>query len=250
MKIAFNRVVLLFVTVALSGCGADYQFKQAQKLELKGELQEAVAAYRKIQGKYPERAIEAQLRLASVFRKQGNFDEAIAEYNLVGANFKDIEHGRQATVGLAEASYESGEKHRNAKDYQKAFDAYIEARALSLDSDFSAKVALSAQAAASEQDKLLEASAPIKSCEGFLVSTKSWFASVKAGGREDLGNGKIAVACVTIRNCNKVCSPSKCRSVMSPYVDANWFKDDIAARIKVKDFEQLSEVCRGVGFPL
>ena len=156
----------------------------------------------------------------------------------------------QATVGLAESSYERGEKHRNAKDYQKAFDDYIEARALSLDSDFLAKVALSAQAAVSEQAKLPDAFIPIKSCEGWLASIKSWFAAVKAGGADDLGNGKIAVACASLRDCNKMCSPSKCRSVVLPYVDTNWFKDDIAARIKVKNFEQLSGVCQGIGFPL
>ena len=250
MKIAFNRVVLLCVTVALSGCGVDYQFKQAQKLESKGEWQEAVAAYRKIQEKYPEKGIEARLRVASVFQQQGRFDEALAEYGEVGNNFKETQHGIQVAEGYANTHYARGEKHRNAKDYQKAFDDYIEARAFSLDPDFIAKVALSAQAAASEEAKLPDASTPIKSCEGYLVSIKSWFASVKAGGREDLGNGKIFIACSTLKSCSKLCGPSKCRSAVSPYVDTNWFKNDIAARIKVKNFEQLSEVCRGVGLPL
>jgi len=250
MKIAFNRVVLLCVTVALSGCGADYQFKQAQKLESKGEWQEAVATYRKIQEKYPEKGIEARLRVASVFQRQGRFDEALAEYGEVGNNFKETQHGIQVAEGYANTYYARGEKQRNAKDYQKAFDDYIEARAFSLDPDFIAKVAVSAQAAVSERDKLPEASAPIKSCEGYLASMKSSFAAVKAGGMDDLGNRKIALGCVILRNCNKVCSPSKCRGVVSPYVDTDWFKDDPATRIEVKNFEQFSEVCQGVGFPL
>lgn len=249
MKIAFNRVLLLCVTVTLSGCGVDYQFKQAQKLESKGEWQEAVTAYRKIQEKYPEKGIEARLRVASVFQQQGRFDEALAEYGEVWSNSKET-HGIQVAEGYAHTYYARGEKSRNAKDYQKAFDDYIEARAFSGDSDFLAKVALSAQAAVSEQAKIPDASIPIKSCEGFLASIKSWFAAVKAGGMDDLGNGKIGVACITLRDCNKVCNPSKCRSAVLPYVDTNWFKDDIAARIKVKSFEQLSGVCQGIGFPL
>lgn len=246
MKIAFSRVVLLCVVVALSGCGVDYQFKQAQKLESKGEWQEAVAAYRKIQEKYPEKGIEARLRVASVFQQQGRFDEALAEYG--GVDFKEAQHGIQVTEGYAHTYYARGEKSRNAKDYQKAFDDYIEARAFSGDSDFLAKVALSAQAAVSEQAKLPDAFIPIKSCEDFLTSTKKGFAAMKAGGMDDLGNGKFAVACLTLKNCNKLCGPSKCRGVVLPYVDTDWFQGEIAARIKVENFEQLSEVCQKMGF--
>lgn len=72
----FNKTPLLFINLAVAlifpGCGADYQFKQARRLEDKGFYVQATLKYDKIYKKYPDHPLspEALYRLGRIYQKK------------------------------------------------------------------------------------------------------------------------------------------------------------------------------------
>jgi len=76
-------VFIAFLVLALSGCGADYQFKQAQKLEKNGYYVEAGFRYQEICKKYPANPIcpEALYRLGRIYQKKLKlYSQAVNHY--------------------------------------------------------------------------------------------------------------------------------------------------------------------------
>jgi len=117
-------LVMLFFIV---GCGADYHFKRAEKLELQNKNQEAIKKYETIIKKFPqtELAPRACLRAANLYLNTlKDYKSAILEYEKLLSYYPNSQSGKEAQEMLPTAYFEYGRKLQEQGRYEEASGKY------------------------------------------------------------------------------------------------------------------------------
>lgn len=123
VKVVICLVMLFFMV----GCGADYHFKQAQKLESQNKNKEAIERYEAISKKFPqtEFAPRARLNAANLYlNRLKDYKSAILEYEKLLSNYPNSPFAKEAQEILPTAYFEYGKKLQEQGKYEEASGKY------------------------------------------------------------------------------------------------------------------------------
>lgn len=136
----FKRIIGISVLIFLIlGCGVNYHFDKAQRLEKEGNLNEAISKYQEITREYSKepKAIESKFRIAEINLNQfKSYDVAIKVYEEIIKSYSNSEYAEKSKVKLSEIEnirnkiknlIQEGDKFVTQKKYKDALGQYKKA---------------------------------------------------------------------------------------------------------------------------